>query len=258
MTRCRAVFADAVARLDRPLGDAWFPTILLPEDDVRAAITAGLEAVVSPRLGEVVDPEQLATMRLDLSVKPASEQSELGPHQDYSLVDEDRATSLYVWVPLVDTDAQNGTLHVVPGSHRFANRIRSRHVPSTFDEALDLVHAASVRLDCAAGDLVVMVSGVVHHSPPNRGADVRVAVHGILVPVGEPLVFSYLDEATPDDVVECYEMGLDDYVRHIHAGRPGPEVALTRTVPRPTGSMGRDRFAAGVAAFAAEGAGATA
>jgi hypothetical protein len=248
VARAREVFDEAFERLDRPLGDAWFPTILLPDDDVRAFITTELEALIAPKLEAVLDGERTELLRLDFSVKPPSESSELGPHQDFSLVDERHATGLYVWIPLEDTDASNGTLHVVPGSHRFSNKIRSQHVPATFDDVIDLVHGESVRLDCSAGELILMVSGVIHHSPPNRSDRVRLAAHGIVRPTEVPLVFYFADESTPEDMVECYEMDLERYVRHIHQGRPGPEAEMTEMVRRPPTGMTRERFREGIAA----------
>ncbi len=188
-------------------------------------------------------------MRIDYSVKPPSSGSELGPHQDFSIVDEESATSLYVWIPLCDTDEVNGTLHVVPGSHRFGNAIRSRHVPAVFDEVLDQVAEAAVRLDCRAGELIVMVSGVIHFSPPNRSTDLRLAAHGIVTPEAVPLVFYFADETTPAGKVECYELGMERYIEQIHRGRPGADVALTRLVERPETSMSPERFASGMAEY---------
>lgn len=248
---CQEAFDEAVRRLDRPLGDAWFPTILLPEDDVRDLLTKELERRVGPHLGRIFDLTEVELIRLDLSVKPPSPASELGPHQDFSLIDERHWRSLYLWIPLVDTDEDNGTLHVVPGSHRFTNAIRSQHVPAVFDEVLPLVHESAVRLDCRAGDLVLMVSGVVHFSPPNRTDEVRLAAHGIVKPRAAPLVFYYADDETPTGKVECYELDLDAYVRQIREGRPSADVPVTGLVDRPPASMTPARFQAGLARVAA-------
>lgn len=247
---CVEAFGEAVERLERPIGDAWFPTILLPEDDVRDFLTAELGERVGPHLGDVFDLGEVELIRLDLSVKPPSPASELGPHQDFSLIDERRWRSLYLWIPLVDTDEHNGTLHVVPGSHRFTNAIRSQHVPAVFDEVLPEVHEAAVRLDCRAGDLVLMVSGVVHFSPPNQSDEVRLAAHGIVKPTAAPLVFYYADDETPADKVECYELDLDAYVRQIRAGRPAADVPRSALVDRPPTSMTEARFRTGLAQVA--------
>ncbi|MGI8936857.1 MAG: phytanoyl-CoA dioxygenase family protein [Iamia sp.] len=247
----RAAFDEAMRRLGQPLGDAWFPTSLLPDPPVRAYITEVVGRMVLPRLSEIVDLEVLGPVRMDYSVKPPGPASELGPHQDFSIVDERRWTSLYLWVPLVDTDATNGTLNVLPGSHRFTNRVRSRHVPARFDPVLGEVEAASTRLDCRAGELVLMTSGVIHFSPPNRSADVRLAAHGILKPVAAPLLFYYADDNTPDGLAEVYEVGIDDYIDLTMNGRPGPDVKRTALCPRPTGDMQPERFAAGMKAIGA-------
>jgi len=241
----RGAVTEAIERLGRPLGDDWFPSITLPEVEVRDLISVRLTEILGPTLHAVL-AEDAELLRLDASVKPPSPTSALGPHQDFSIVDERRFASLYLWVPLIDTDAVNGTLHVVPGSHRFANGIRAQHVPAVFDEVLDLVHDASVRLDCSVGDLVLMVSGVIHHSPANRSEAVRLAAHGIVKPTAAPIVFSFVDEATPPDEVECYEVDMATYIEGIRAGRPGPGGPRPRLVPRQATSMTPERFRAGV------------
>jgi hypothetical protein len=247
---CREALSAAIDLLDRPLGPHWFPTALLPEEHVRSAISTGLRPVIEPKLSTILEPDVLELVRFDCSVKPPAPESGLGPHQDFALIDEDRWTSLYVWIPLCDTDAGNGTLHVVPGSHHFSNRVRSQHVPAVFDEVLDLVDDAAVCLDCRAGDLILMVSGVIHFSPPNASDELRLAAHGIVTPIEAPLVFYYADDQTPDGQVECYEMEIDQYIRHIIAGRPGPEFASIGLIDRPEGSMTRDRFLEGTARYA--------
>lgn len=243
----RSVFVESVKRLGRPIGERWFPTIMLPEGEVRDFISDELEAIIAPNLSNVVDSAEIELLRLHFSVKPPSVASELGPHQDFSVVDERKASSLYLWIALEDMNEVNGALHVVPGSHRFSNEVRSQHVPSTFDEVLDRVHESAVRLDCRAGELILMVSGVIHFSPPNNSSDVRLAAHGILKPVGSPMVFYFADELTPPGKVECYELGMDDYVEQVRQGRPRQEVPLRELVDRPP-DMTPERFERGLAA----------
>jgi len=242
----RSVFDEAMRRLGRPLGDEWFPTILLPDADVRGFIDDEVRSVVLPRLVDVFDLDQLDTVRIDYSVKPPGPGGLLGPHQDFSIVDERTATSLYIWIPLVDTGPDNGTLHVLPGSHRFTNRIRSRYVPAMFDPVLTEVERRSVPLDCRAGDLVVMVSGVVHYSPPNTTDDLRLAVHGIFKPAAAPLLYYYADEETPDGMVEVYPVEIDDYIELTLSGRPGAEHPMLGYRDRPPMLMDPDRFAEGM------------
>ncbi|CAB4687981.1 unannotated protein [freshwater metagenome] len=245
VARGQEIFAEAARRMNHPIGDAWFHTILIPEEDVRTFINEELEVLLAPKIAEVIDQEQLELMRLDFSVKPPSTLDEPGPHQDYAIVDERIATSIYAWIPLVDMDEFNGTLHVVPGSHRYTNLIRSLHVPSTFNEVLNSVRAAGLRFDCVAGELILMVSGIIHYSPHNSSDQVRLAAHGILAPSKIPLQFYFADDQTPEGKVECYEFDLEGYVHQLHQGRPDPSVKPTQIVDRPPQSMTPARFFAG-------------
>jgi hypothetical protein len=250
--RLRSAFDHVEANLGRPLGDQWFPTILLPDAALRAYIDDQLRPVVMPALAPHLDLDVLETVRVDYSVKPDGPESLLGPHQDFSIVDERRWTSLYVWIPLIATDAVNGTLHVLPGSHRYSNTVRSRHVPAMFDPVLDEVEASSIVLECEPGELIVMVSGVVHFSPPNRSGALRLAAHGIFKPAEAPLVFYFADDETPADQVELYEVGIDDYIELALGERPGERFARSATCPREPVEMEPERFAAGRAAYDAE------
>lgn len=245
VAEARSAFTDAMERTGRSVGDRWFPTILLPESHVRDEISSRLDSVIAPKLPRIFDPNVIELMQLHLSVKPASDSSELGPHQDFSVVDERRFTSLYIWIPLEDMDRRNGTLHVVPGSHRFAASVRSQHVPSVFDDVMEEVHRSAVRLDCVAGELIVMVSGVIHFSPPNGGEHTRLAAHGILKPVVAPMVFYFADDSTPEGKVEAYEMDMRSYVEQVHLGRPDEVGVPVDLVDRPE-PMTPERFAAGL------------
>lgn len=240
--RCVALAHSHKELEQRVANGGWFPTILLDDVDEREAISQGLADLIRPRLNQVIDADALNVLRMDYSVKPASEASELGPHQDFALIDERLGTVLYLWIPLVNTDAKNGTLHVVPGSHRFANLVRSQHVPSLFNEVLDLISEDAVALPCAAGELIVMAAGVVHFSPPNRSGATRLAAHGMAVPAESELIFYFADEATPADRVECYPLEIDHYIEQIKRGRPSAEVPAMGHAPRPPTSMTRSRY----------------
>jgi hypothetical protein len=245
--RMLATFDEAMGRLDRPIGTAWFPTILLPEEPVREFVTTELAQVFASALHDLLVEGETDLMRIDFSVKPASPDSGLGPHQDFSLVDERLATSLYLWAPLVDVDDHNGTLHAVRGSHHFANRIRAQHVPARFDQVIELVESSADRLDCQAGDLVVMVAGVVHYSGPNMSDRTRVAAHAVVTPSSTPLLFFYADQDTPTEKVEAFEVDIDQYVKLIRSGRPRESATLAGLFDRPPIEMTPDRFARGLA-----------
>jgi hypothetical protein len=240
----RDLAAEVIDRVEGGLGSAWFPTGLLPDADLRDRVSAVASEVLRSRILPLFQEGTAELVRADLSIKPASPDSALGPHQDYSIVDERRHRSLYFWIPLVDVDARNGTMHVVPGSHRFGNDVRARSVPAKFSSLEDLIEAHAVEIRASAGELLITDGAVVHFSPPNRGSATRVAVHGILKPSAAPLVYFFRDDSTPEGFAEMYEVSIDEYLSATHSGRPGSACLGLRELP-PT-EMDAGRFLAGL------------
>ncbi len=93
-------------------------------------------------------------------------------HQDagYGLLEP--TTDVTVWVPLVDTDARNGGLFVVPGSH--TNGLLPHEAASGNGLLREAVPAADpIGLELRAGEGVAFSGLLVHGSGPNRGDHTR-------------------------------------------------------------------------------------
>lgn len=150
-------------------------------------------------------------------------------HQDWTFVDERRHRSINVWVPLVDTTERNGTLGVVPGSHRAFDRPRgtavgSSGLPSPFAGSEAHMARRWVRpLDVTAGHAVVNDHRTVHCSPDNLSEEPRVAASITLLPVGVRARHLY----GRGGMVEVYELDDSEFVR-LHIGGPPPGTAIGR------------------------------
>src|SRR5690606_6148058 len=110
-------------------------------------------------------------------------------HQDWSFVDEDLHRSVGLWVPLVDVDEANGTLYVLPGSHRVLRQVRPAPglpagAPNPVTE-LDFDDLDPVPL--RVGQAIAYDQAVVHGSPPNRTDAPRPAVALNFAPRAAPL-----------------------------------------------------------------------
>lgn len=109
-------------------------------------------------------------------------------HHDWTYTDERTARPIFLWCPLVDTDAGNGGLSVVPGSHRWTSGIRpSRKLEATesFQEELA---ARSVPLAVPAGAAIAFDPGLLHGSGPNPTRRARPAITIASAPQGVPLL----------------------------------------------------------------------
>lgn len=137
-------------------------------------------------------------------IKPVGEDTEFEIHQDWTFVDEDRFTSGNVWMPLDDTNAENGTLHFIPKSHyKYFKSLRAQTIPKFYQGNEALMKKLTQSLDVKAGQAVIFHHSIVHFTPPNRSKDLRIAVSCGFNSADAPLKFYY---RASDSVVEEYMM----------------------------------------------------
>lgn len=136
--------------------------------------------------------------------KASTEQSTVFLHQDWTYVDETRARAFIAWCPLIDVGVREGTLHVVPGSHRWTHLTRGSHFPPVYEDVEQLlIDDHTVPVPVVAGTAVVYDSALLHYSPPNRSGAVRPVVAVGLAPVDAPLVHHFADA---DGLATIYEV----------------------------------------------------
>jgi len=111
-------------------------------------------------------------------VKPPGAEA-MAAHQDWTFVDNEPDFESYTcWMPLVDTDSENGMLGVVPGSHSEYLGPRaspSPQFPRGFPET-DETYSRLRYLPLRAGEAVVFNHRVVHASLPNTSGQDRPAL----------------------------------------------------------------------------------
>jgi Phytanoyl-CoA dioxygenase (PhyH) len=109
-------------------------------------------------------------------------------HQDWTYTDERVVRSVFFWCPLDDADAHNGTLNVIPGSHRWTSGLRpSRSVVAT-EHIQSLFDGRAVPVELEAGTALAFDPALLHGSGPNRSPRPRPAITVGAAPVGTPLV----------------------------------------------------------------------
>jgi hypothetical protein len=142
--------------------------------------------------------------------KMPSQNSELGVHQDWTIVDENQYVALNCWIPLTDINEINGGLHVLPGSHYPAyHTMRAPTVPFFFSGNEDAVIPETVPMYVKAGEAVILNQSVIHYSPPNRSDKIRKAITAGVKSKGAPMKFHYKSADVNDGKIEAFAMPED-------------------------------------------------
>ena len=142
--------------------------------------------------------------------KMPSQSSELGVHQDWTIVDENKYVALNCWIPLTDINETNGGLQVLPGSHYPAyHTLRAPTLPFFFSGNEDAVAPETIPFYVKAGQAVILNQSVIHYSPPNRSDKIRKAITAGVKSAGAPMKFHYKAADKSDGKVEVFAMPED-------------------------------------------------
>jgi len=131
-----------------------------------------------PLLQQLVGPDLCLTHQQFVTKLPDEneQRSDIPLHQDNGYGQLDPMTDITVWVPLVDTDATNGGLCVVPGSHRHGllEHDRARINPVLIEAASD---EPAKPIDARAGEGIAFSGLTIHGSGPNHSSEARPAFY---------------------------------------------------------------------------------
>lgn len=152
-----------------------------------------IKAILSPLL-----PEHLKNYTLlggAFVVKPGHGKGVLQPHQDWNIVDETQYRSYNIWIPLVDVDANNGAVFVLPSSHLKMQTFRGPGIVSVFKNIEQEIWNDLTVLPMKAGEALLYDHALLHGSPPNRSNHVRLGVVCGIIPHGAHMQM-YFQEAS--------------------------------------------------------------
>lgn len=113
-------------------------------------------------------------------VKSPVPESAMCVHQDMTLVDESKYTGINIWVPLIDLNDENGTLEVLPKSHRIFPTYRSSTIPEFFAECSQDIKPYMTKVYPKAGEAVIFDQSIIHYSKANASKDVRIVTNTYL------------------------------------------------------------------------------
>lgn len=132
-------------------------------------------------------------------------------HQDWQIVDESQYNSYNIWMPLCDTNKTNGTLGLIPGSHKWNNYIRGFNIENPYSKFTKFLMQYSYEPNLQAGEAIIYNHKLLHFSRPNYSNIPRnVAIIGakdkeanLIVSIGRD---NYIDTySTTEDDFYCFD-----------------------------------------------------
>lgn len=135
-------------------------------------------------------------------------------HQNWAFVDEEKFTSVSIWVPLVDSNEANGTLQMVDRSHKRFGQQRGPMVPWELDGiGKDLIESHLTPMNVKAGDCVVLDDSIVHYSNINTTDGLRLTIQLILIPTETESIHHHLDREKDANSIQVLEVDRDFYMK---------------------------------------------
>lgn len=146
-------------------------------------------------------------------IRKKLETGEVPLHQNWSFADERKCCTVSIWCPLVDSTVENGTLQVVPGSHKRFGEVRGPMIPWELEGIKsDIIDKYLVPLETKAGDCVILDDSIVHYSAINHTNELRLTIQLICIPAEFPSQHQHMDPTIDPHKVEVLEVEQDFYM----------------------------------------------
>jgi hypothetical protein len=204
----RSEYDRLSAELDSVIqGKGFINTSELPAGEVKRQQEQLIGNYADRIFHNVFKPDTVDIQPEVFFVKPPNSSSEVAIHQDAVIVDERKRASFHCWIPLQQSDVDNGGLQVIPGSHKLVNPHRAFSVPWEFSNYGQVLadHLMPVKMEL--GDILIYDRALIHYSPPNISDDWRVAMAYTVAE--RPLQFLHLLLNSKSKEVEFYEVSSD-------------------------------------------------
>ena len=185
-----------------PEDKVWESDFYSHDLEVKRRVAEAIKGTVQPAVDRhLVDHE---TIIQNFVVNWPGEGGGLELHQHSSITDENEFRAAVVWLALHETSLENGTLNVVPKSHRVLGQHKAERTPEWFEtihEHLLDHHLETVILK--PGQALVFDNAVLHNSFSNITDEPRMTAVVAIAPRKAQLrYYDYVDDGT----VKIYEL----------------------------------------------------
>jgi len=154
-------------------------------------ISHKLMAIIQPKLDNIMVDFKAPVA--SLMSKNYGDKSDCALHRDTSAFDENRFEYFNIWIPLVDTYKENGTIYFLKGSHKLLGYPRPPALSWYYKYLTNTLMPQAETVNAKAGDCIIFLGKVLHGSYQNHTKHFRPVVFvGAVHPEAE-LLFHFYD-----------------------------------------------------------------
>ncbi len=180
----------------------------------------GYKALIESKIKEILLPfcdlilKNYTWVTAAMQIKKANPYSDLGVHQDWTVVDESRYASYGLWIPLVDVGHENGPISVLRRSHHIGPTYRHTALPSVYSQLGHSMDDYYTPYPVRAGEAIIFNQAMLHRSAANKSDKDRPSIVATIIP-DEAQLLMYAPSAEAN-TLDAY-LVPPDYVQQFHS-----------------------------------------
>lgn len=207
----------------------YFNTISFQDKQIRKLVLDSTIKILQPTISKFLDTDNAKfPLGGNLCISPPNATRGCGLHQDPTLVDETRSYSITIWIPLVDTNIENGCLHFINGSHLWGNFHRSMSLKSAFDDYINYLWQYAKPITTKVGDILCFDSSILHGSTTNKTDKIRLAVNIPFFPKETGMISYFPANSILQNKAEKYNIDEEYFINESQYERPSSKYELEK------------------------------
>jgi hypothetical protein len=149
------------------------------------------------------------------------------PHQNLTTVDEEKHTSVSIWLPLQDTNIENGTLYFLPKSQSRYEPYRNSNIHwAPMNASIKFDDYKMIPVNLKVGQALIFDDSIIHGSPNNNSDINRYVFHYLAIPIeANPIFCQKVNNIV--NLIEVEDMFWQTYT----PGDDEPKSPIVKTLP---------------------------
>lgn len=218
LERLRTLMLSARSTITDDVTQSVYASGCSPDYSLRNRIGQIIDSEIPRLLTGVVDTEVVELMGGTMLLKAPGDSSFLQPHLDNAVLDESRYSSVFLWIPLVDVNEENGCLYVLPETHLLDHGTRGMMSPYPYKQWDELVYEYGVPVPLKAGHALAMDHALLHYSLNNKSRQERIAFTFNLKPKAAQQIHSWYE--ADKNLIEHFKVDVRFYFNENFFERP--------------------------------------